>query len=260
MSYENLSNEELIKLLNEKDKTISDITTKLEDSYEHIEHFLTDKHYEHDIMDSLSLDKHSTSDIDFDELTIETEDEDNSSAVNSASKTFSDIIDYTVTINDEIFSFRENKFKEAIDDLTYCLDNKIPYDIDSFNFHSYMQLEYSHNSRYSDKSRASELYRFVGRVSLEDLSRCIVKDEHLFDIFDTAQSSHLIELEKLVKNLLSEKPILDSFKSLSIKEREDKIIKKFPTVASVLALKEKNEILRNLNDDSNIEITNKKRI
>ena len=260
MQYENLTQQELIILLQEKDKTIENIQTKLEESYEHIEHFISDKHYIADIMDSLALEVYKESDIDFSALLVETEEADNSKDIDDVESKFSSLIDYSTSLSDSIFSFREDKFKEAITDLNYCIDNDIPYYLPNFNFPSYLDLEYTSSSRYKKMNYSYKLTQFIGKVPAEQLHKFFSTDKQLFTFFDFEEPEHVEEVNKLIKNLLSDEPCLFSFKNKNIEEKKKILIEHFPKALSAIAAKERDMILDKLADESSDTLKIKKRI
>lgn len=262
MSYHNLSQQELIKLLEKRDTEITVMEEKLQDAHEHIQHFISDKHNNlHDLIDSVSLEEYSESNIDFDDLTIETDESDNTREVSKAKDTFSELVSYSNELSVEVFDMRYKSFLQAVDDLVYCIDNKIPYNIEDFNIFYYSNLDYKYKMYNSDdRDHSRKLSILVDKISLEELYSIFPQDSHFFNVFDTQDSKHITILRTLIANLLSEDPLLSSFENLEMKERENILIKKFPQLPEILSLKEKREIMDNIKEISDNQIDNKRRI
>lgn len=258
MSYENLTKEELILLLQKKDDEVSDYKDRLEDSNIHISHFIYNKHYDNEVFNDV-IEEDSESDIDFDSLIVESE-ENNSNEVKEAKESFGKIIQKLSGISESIFSFREDKLMEAVEDLRYCIENKIPYDIKDFNLKSYMGFDYTYSNLINLKNRSHLLKEFVGVIENEDLVNSLYKQEHIFTMFDLEKEEHIKALNKLVTNLLSSEPMILSFYNLNKKEKLDKIIEHVPYTKIILSLKEKEELIQNLNNEDTKENNHKKRL
>lgn len=265
INYNTLSNEQLIALLQSKDKELEEQEEKYEQLAEAFGNFSAEVFYNPEI-DQLNVS--SPDEINFSDLIVNEDDIDNSREVASAESTHEDNKNNHEALIGSIYEARKQLFNFAID--TWITKQKLgiePSLMDSSSgIYDRMNVDYNDYS-FVDK----QLVRLIKYETVENfvsglgLQRALNVFSNAYKTLSKANKEDGIEqkIEKIIKIAMERDPLKISFQSFTTMEEKENFLNKYFPGSELLIInkvKKERELLNQIIEEQPLTATTKRRM
>ena len=267
INYNTLSNEQLIALLQSKDKELEEQEEKYEELAEAFGNFSAEVFYNPEI-DQFNL--NSPDDINFSDLIVSGEEVDNSSEVSRAESSYDENKSNHEAIIESVYEARKNLFTFAVN--SWIEKRKIgiePHFMDS-SAGIYDRLDFDYNDYNFVDKELSKLVKYETTenfISIFGIPRTLYIFSHAYNRLpekdEEANENIKGKIEKFIKIAMAKEPLKISYSVYTTFEEKEAFLNKYFTGSDFLIInkvKKERELLNQIIEEQPLTATTKRRM